>query len=170
MINLAASLLTVMILARFIIFLLSFMWKRLSSVMIFIEVLVVLCNCAMPIQPLSPDKIHLQGVTRLLIFQFLCYNWHCALGCVLLFCELCALLFVLEPLMHTETGAIHLSARILMLAFYFIVLVPAFFYSEYCIIHHFNELVRCWRKHEDYQTLIDKTGSPLFVIRAAIKS
>lgn len=72
--------------------------------------------------------------------------------------------------MHTETGAIHLSARILMLAFYFIVLVPAFFYSEYCIIHHFNELVRCWRKHEDYQTLIDKTGSPLFVIRAAVKS
>ena len=77
------------------------------------------------------------------------------------------MLFVLEPLMHTE--AVHVSARILMIVFYLFALVPVFIYSEWCIIQFFNEFVRKFQKHEDYQTLIDKTGNPLFVIKG-IKS
>ena len=50
--------------------------------------------------PLPSDRVYLQSVTRLLLFQYICYNWHYAIGSVLLFAELCIMTLILEPLMH----------------------------------------------------------------------
>ena len=94
--------LTIAILARLILFLLSFVWTRVCSATIFIEVFVVLCHSALPVMPLPQDRIYMQEITRLLTFQFICYNWHYALGSTLLFGELCVMTFILEPLMHID--------------------------------------------------------------------
>ena len=51
-----------------------------------------------------------------------------------------------------------------MLIFYLVVLVPLFFFMEWCLTYHFNELVRSLSKSEDYDTLLNKTGNPLFVL------
>ena len=51
-----------------------------------------------------------------------------------------------------------------MIIFYLSVLVPLGFFIEWCIIYHFNELVRSFGKCEDYHTLLNKTGNPLFVL------
>lgn len=51
-----------------------------------------------------------------------------------------------------------------MLIFYLTVMVPIGFYLEWCIVYHFNELVRSFSKSEDYDTLLNKTGNPFFVL------
>ena len=98
----------------------------------------------------------------LLMFQFICYNWHYAISCILLLIELCTVTFCLEPIMHDDPSK--LRGRCILLIFYLVVLVPLFLFLEWCMAYHFNELVRCVRKSEDYHTLLNKTGNPLFIL------
>lgn len=51
-----------------------------------------------------------------------------------------------------------------MLIFYLTVMVPIGLYLEWCLVYHFNELVRSFGKSEDYDTLLNKTGNPFFVL------
>ena len=98
----ASTVLTAVILARFLVFVLAFFKKKVCSAIIFIEIIAVLCHCAIPIAPLAQNRMHLQDLARLLLFQFICYSWHCGLSCALLFGELCLIVFMIEPMMHAE--------------------------------------------------------------------
>ena len=112
-----------------VVFILAFFQKKVCSAIIFIEVSAVLCHCAIPVSPLTQSRVHMQELAMLLLFQFICYSWHCWLSCVLLFAELCLIVFVIEPVMHAEP--MQISARILISVFYMVVLVPLFLFTEY---------------------------------------
>ena len=51
--------LTIAIIARLILFMLSFVWTRVCSAVIFLEVAVVLCHSATPVMPIQQDMIYL---------------------------------------------------------------------------------------------------------------
>ena len=158
----ASTGLTLAILLRLVVFIFGFHYRRLCSVMIFIEVAIVLCHASLPVTDQPADSAYLQELTKLVIFQYICYNCNFMVSIVLLLSELFVLNFMLNPLMHSDPAS--LWARVLTLVFYLAVIVPLFILSEWCILNHYNKLVRGVHQSEDYQTLLNKTSNPFFVL------
>ena len=70
------------------------------------------------------------------------------------------MVFLIEPGMHEE---VNFEPRIVMLLSFCLIVLPLFFLSEYCMIYYYNEVVRIFQKSEDQETLLSKTGNPLYV-------
>jgi len=69
----AALVLSLTTISRLFIFFSSFIWPRFCSLALPIDVVVNICQIALPIQKLPSDRIHLANFAGILILQFLSF-------------------------------------------------------------------------------------------------
>jgi len=81
---------------------------------------------------------------------------------VMLLLELIVITFFLEPMMHQNVNLITRGGFILL---FILIHTPFFFFCEWCLVFHYNEVVRIFAKSENFQTLLSKTGHPLLVFK-----
>lgn len=98
----------------------------------------------------------------MVILQFLAYYTNVFIDTILVLIELSLLLFVFYQPVMAGTDSVWISC--LSLSSFVTVFVPFYFYIEFHVVYHYNEVVRSFTKQTDYFNLVNKTGNPVFVV------